>query len=157
MEIGQHHNSRAFPALQTLLDISRKDLPKVWIGYTYVDDDGNEVTQDWKTTLPEWLCMDSDRCHRVCAHSKLEDLFYFYQNLHTVKGSPLPATILSTPILPVLSSKFPATVSRRVRAGKWHMHIISVTFNHCRSPTPWYVWEFTRGNMPSLGRNDGCQ
>jgi hypothetical protein len=117
-------------------------LAKVRLDYTYVDKETNERRHEHDAvTLPRELLLDRDRLLHVCVYSRLEDLYKFWQTLH-----PSHCQLDLSEVEVVASSDG----VRESQHGRHKFHILSVCFQGCSSPLPWFVWQHRYGDSPSL-------
>ena len=102
------------------------------LDYVMIDDDGNKVHKNDCATIPRELIVQPDKLARICARNKLADLHRFYWDKHAGQERCYPGTIGT--LIDISSDGVKET-----NVQKRKLHIISVRFDNCNQPVPWYV------------------
>ena len=127
--------------MQTLRRQTKKKLPQIKMSFTYIKDGQQETTHGAKS-LPRWLAVDRMKLLRVRASVGLEDLFNFYKDIHDTKWSGLGLTDFTL--------QLSADGVTESSSGQHKFYIISLSFDKCKAPIPWHVWEFRSKTGPTL-------
>ena len=138
-EIADQQRSHGFPSVKTMQRRTEDGLPTTKIDYTFANEGGEKTTVKGVSAIPRELVKNRNSLLSVCAYNDLPELFTFYLKIHPGDhGFPSKELLVSSD--GVDESKM----------GKRKAHIVSVCFEGCKQPIPWFVWEFAPKASPHL-------
>ena len=143
-DIAKCAAERGFRSYNTMRKNQLGTIPKPIIQVTVKNDEGEEDVKDNLEKLPRELTYEQDKIIRLCGYLDLKDIYNFFQKLHHWQAP------FDKPLSQV-SIEISSDGVQESKNGKNKLHIISVSFEGCRQPLPWSVWEFKDKTVkPSL-------
>ena len=129
-EIYEAYLADKFPSIWTLTKNSKSDIPMTSVNYVMLNEEGQQIKETNKVSLPRELVLKPERLLRLCAANKLQDLHKFYWDRHHTSAEPYPGT--NGAIITMSSDGVKET-----NVQKKKLHILSVCFDGCNQPVPW--------------------
>jgi len=129
-----------FPSFRTLQRTIDRRTPEIKVSAKYIEVQGEAPTRIVDALqLPAGICNNRQGILQMVSHTTIEQIFNFVVQLHGLDLERTQKSLI-----------FSCDGVEKSKRGKTTLKIISVRFPFCKQPYPLAIWEYQKGNSPSL-------